>query len=321
MNTAANEIDKPTQPVVTPYAADADSDIGSAPAQPPSLLRRFVCRRAVALTLIIAAELLAVVWYIVVYFLVDNSSLHFDYMFTPRSTTTFWVWRVMGLVLVALVFLLVATTLFGTQDSANVRWRPALACVVYIVMLVTGNIIGTIETSARKGYEDEFAVKFNDFYCNARVLRVCLEGSNREMLLLTRGNATAILASENPTDVALSVWSRCQGVLLDSMVKAAERTTRQYRKRDGEKGIETKEVYQFLDDTNGSSDIDAWCGNVYHYSTSLTVAQQKTLPSPYASNPSMFTRYKREWRTRMQFSNGFLGGTVVLLAVVTCLSW
>ncbi|TYZ60474.1 hypothetical protein PybrP1_005788 [[Pythium] brassicae (nom. inval.)] len=260
-----------------------------------------------------STKLLAIAWYIIVPFLVDNHALHEKYTFTPRSVTAFTNW---GYIMLGVIPAAVFVVIFGATDD-NPRWLRAVVCAGYVVVLLAGNILGAIETSARNGYENQFAVKFNDFYCDTRTLRVCLEGKRDDLIVLTRGNATAVQASENPTDVALSIWSRCQEVLLESMAQEARADDDggEDAETEGEKEIETKPLYTFLDDCSASRDIDMWCGNVHHYRMTLSDAQQQARPSPFASTPEMFARYKREWTRRMLFSNVLLGGSAVLLLV------
>lgn len=293
-----------------------NSDLLDRPKQEMSCFRRIFCSSMLAFGCVVLALLLAVTWYIVVPFLVDNHALHSKYTFTPRSTATFTGWGTSMLVIMP--WAVIGTVFSLSTDNAHAL--RALICASYAILLIVGNILGSIETTARNGYENEFAVKFNHFYCDTRTLRVCLEGNRDNLAVLTRGNATAILASENPTDIAFAVWDRCQYVLLEAMDQEAKMDDDggEDAKTEGEKEIETKPLYNFLDNTSGSRDIDAWCGNVYHYKLTPTIAQQQALPSPYASNPEMFAKYTREWSRRMLYSNVFLGtaaGLMLLAAI------
>lgn len=86
------------------------------------------------------------------------------------------------------------------------RWWLYIPCVVYSTLLVLGNAIVNSETHKREAFEQSFAVQFNNFYCSSRTVRVCLEGTETEVMLLTRGNETlAVKSSENATDVAFEV--------------------------------------------------------------------------------------------------------------------
>lgn len=208
------------------------------------------------------AVLLTIAWYIILPFLVDNRALNERYTFTPRSVTTFTAW---GATMLAIMPVVAVVTFVACDDDK--RWVRVLICASYVVVLLAGNIFGAIETAARNDYENQFAVKFNDLYCETRTLRVCLEGKRDDLIVLTRGNATAIQASENPTYVALSVWSRCQEVLLESMTQEAKADDGggEDAKTEGEKEIEAKPLYTFLDDCSASRDIDLRCGNIYYY--------------------------------------------------------
>lgn len=311
MSTFASKVDG----MSVPQGANVDASDRERGPEPTtlstaSLLRQLMWKReGAALLLILVAELLAMTWYVIVNLLADSKTLYFEYTFAPRSTTAFIVWRVVALLSVSPPFVMgIKLVVDDVADSRKFQRKLALAGTIYVITLLAGNILGAFETSARTNYESEFAAKFNDFFCDTRTVRVCLEGSHDEMLVLTRGNATTIQATEDPTDVALSVWRRCQEVVHD-------------RRKDATKSILTEQLSAFLNDCSGSHDADVWCGNALRHSTPLGSPFHLELPSPHALNPAMFARYKSEWAVRMQFSNGLLGGAAVCFLVSARISW
>lgn len=283
-------------------------------------LRRFGAPN-VSLALISCASLLIVAWLVVVAFIVNLDTLSHKYTFEPRSITTFNAWGTTSMIIVSAVIPL-AGFLLASGENKTKRWTLHAVCAFAVAMLVSGNILGAKETSKRENFEQQFAVKFNDFYCDTRTLKVCLEGSRADLLLLTRGNVTAATSTANASsdDAALSIWERCREVLLEGMAEEAKRDKAEGDEyEEGEKEVETKPLYKFLSDCKASLETDVWCGNVLQRKTSLTDQEQRTLPAPHAMNPQMFKKYTREWSKSMFYSNILLGAALgcMLLALLS----
>lgn len=268
--------------------------------------------------LIICAVLLMITWLVVVAFIIDFDTLHHKYTFEPQSVTVFNVWGTVTTVVISAVIPFIGFTLVSDENRTRRRTLYAV-CAYVIAMLVAGNILGPLETSKRVNFEQQFAVKFNDFYCDTRTLKVCLEGSRADLLLLTRGNPTSAVNASNADDAALSIWSRCREVLLESMAQEAKRDEAEGDDEEGEKEVETEPLYKFLKKCQVSHETDVWCGNVLQRTTPLADHEQRTLPAPHAVNPQMFHKYTREWSRRMLYSNVLLGPALgfMLLAVLS----
>lgn len=270
----------------------------------------------VSFGLIICASLLVIAWLIVVAFITDFDTLHHKYTFEPRSVTSFTVWGTAAIAIPSTMIPFAGYALVVGEKRTR-RWILYAMGAFFTAMLVSGNLLSTSETSKRENFELQFAVKFNDFYCDTRTLKVCLEGSRADVLLLTRGNSTTANASSD--DAALSIWSRCREVMLEGMAQEAKRDEAEGDSEEGEKEIETKPLYKFLKDYQASHEVDLWCGNALQRKTPLSDQEQRTFPAPHAANPKMFEKYTREWSKRMLYSNVLLGSALgcMLLAVLS----
>lgn len=280
-------------------------------------LRRFSAPH-VSFGLIICATLLVIAWLVVVACIIDFDTLHHKYTFEPRSVTVFNAWGTVAIVVMPAVIPFAGFALTSGENHTR-RLTLYAVCAYVIAMLVAGNILGPLETSKRENFEQQFAVKFNNFYCNTRTLKACLEGSRADLLLLTRGNTISAANASNADDAALSIWSRCREVLLESMAQEAKRDEAEGDNEEGEKEVETEPLYKFLKKCQASHEIDVWCGNALQRTTPLTDHEQRTLPAPHAANPQMFHKYTREWSRRMLYSNILLGPALgfMLLAVLS----
>jgi hypothetical protein len=269
--------------------------------------------------LAIASPLLAIAWYVVVPFFIDTDTMGSKYAFTPMSEKSYTGWGLSLLIIVPITIMPhVGVVCAGADRGA--RWGAYFMSFIYVILLIVGNGLSAGQESKRLAVEPEFAVKFNEYYCDSRMLRVCLEGSDDEMLVLMGRNATTGLnGTENSTHVAaLSIWSQCRKVITDAM----ERSYKDEDDSPGEKEIETGPIYRFLNDVGGSSEVDAWCASVLHRATptAMTDEEQRTLPAPFALKPEMFQKYTREWSRRMVYSNVLLGTSVGCM-VLAAWSW
>lgn len=200
------------------------------------------------------------------------------------------------------------------QFNSNRERRCLLyfACAIYIVLLVIDNAASV--TTARRKVEPRFAVRFNALYCDARTARACLEGDGKRMLELMYGNATTMAvveSGESVAAVAASIWSRCRSL---PPWRADETESTFFTTTLKTDPIHDDAVWIDLFSTrNDSSAVDTWCGNVYHRNTTLIDADQRALPSPFASRRKIFVSYTHEWTTRMTISNVMLGIAVACL--------
>lgn len=255
----------------------------------------------------VCALLLAIAWYVLVPFYIDAQAMHWHYAFKPMSVTPYTAWGTTLFVLIPLQLQWVIGAMCGGTSRVT-RWMLYISCGAYLMLLVVGNALGASQTSKRLAFESQFAVKFNDYYCDSKTLRVCLDGPQDDFLMLIRGNnKSALNASASIDDTAeLVVWTRCRQVITESMRRA------HFDDGDtpGDKEIEAGAIYRFLDDCVKSSDVDAWCGDLLHRTTPMTNGEHLKSPSPYAENPEMFHKYTREWSRRMFYSNVLLGSAL-----------
>lgn len=309
------------------YADENDLPASSSRCCTPGLQR---CSSYLALGLTglfgLCAVLLPIAWFIVVPFYIDTDALHHKYDFEPMKLSAFLGW---GYALITLIAMLTPVIAFGVIQSRKVEGRLALFGVgfVYVLMLVIGNALSTSRTDSRIAYKDSFAIKFNEYYCDSRTLRMCLDKKSdlHQLVLLTRGNITAastttsnatvagVLDSETPTTAALAIWTRCKAVILGAMARETARDNE--AEEAAEMEIETGKIYRFVDACGTSHAADAWCGSFLTRKTPFTDAEHQTLPAPFAANVVMFESYTQEWSRRMDYSNVLLGAAVGCMAL------
>lgn len=269
------------------------------------------------LALVVIAELLAAAFF-TVSLVLDSATMASKYSFTPRSVTTYNAWGISAEVIVPVLQMPLMAYMYLAMEMRVMRVLPFLACAVSVGLLIAGNILSHQETTKRAALESDFAAKFNDFYCDTRTLRMCLQGKPADVLTVTRGNDSDVRASENVTEVGLAIWSRCNEVLLQSIALEAklEDTEDDEIKNEGEIEVELNSFNTFINDCDNSRTVDAWCGRALHRTAPLSDTEQRALPSPFATNPKMYRKYTREWSKRMLFSNVLLGTAVGCLLAV-----
>lgn len=281
---------------------------------------------------VVIAELVAVAFFIAL-FVVDGQTLHEKYgdMFTPQSVTLYKAWGTITLVGVALLVISVAVVTFDKNSNRTKRDLLLVASALYLVLLASGNALGASETAARRAATTAFAVEFNAFYCHARTMNVCMDGDAVALLQLTRGSHSLVQPSENATEAVLGVWSHCQEAIKWAIEKTPKTEaytttyvgssssgpmyTRHKVDKTGVLEIDTKPLNAFLNDCSSSPSMDVWCGDASLRATPMTDTEQQALLSPYASNPSVFVAYTREWSRRMTIANALVSTVVASLVL------
>lgn len=258
--------------------------------------------------LLVASPSLVIAWYVYVPFFVDTATMSSKYAFDSPSQSGYSGWGVAMLIIVPFILLGTAFIPCGGPERA-VRWGMYITCVIYLILLVIGNSLGAGQVEKRLARAPEFTVKFNSYYCESRTLRMCLEDSQDDLLVLMRGNGTVLAgASANATgdQAAIAVWRQCQKLIVATMGRA------HHTEGDspGDKKLEIGPIYKFLDDCGHSSEMDTWCGNLLHRTTALTDEEQRSLPAPFAANVEMFHKFTKEWARRLFYSNVLLGTAI-----------
>lgn len=283
-----------------------------------SLLQRVLGSPILSAAVGVCATLLPIAWFVIVPFYIDTDALHHKYDFVPMAVNSFVAWRaaLLGLIPLLTPVAFISSLVAKTGGFCGLT----LASLIYGILLIIGNALSSSRTHSRQANENNFAKLFNEYYCDMRTLRVCLEGtSQQDLVILTRGsNATAgVFSAETPTSATLAIWKRCKTVILEAMAREVARDNDPEEASELE--IETVPIFRFIDDTNGSRATDTWCGDGLYRTTPLSVADHLSLPSPYAANPAMFPSYTQEWSRRMHYSNIFLGTAIAGMVLVAFL--
>ncbi|KAF1330877.1 hypothetical protein FI667_g4911, partial [Globisporangium splendens] len=187
------------------------------------------------------------------------------------------------------------------RDLSRVRAvLIGIVCVFIVTFLVT---LGTSHgyTSSIETREPEFATKFNDFYCETRTLDVCLKGDQLEDLLALVGDGTTTgsASSTASPSVPLASWLRCRNVMVENHAKATSRQR------------------AFLANVNITTSADLWCGANFQNAKAATPSSNVSVDTPYELNQEIFSKFKREWPTRLLY-DGLLLGVVLLFAIAHC---
>ncbi|GAB9463414.1 hypothetical protein Gpo141_00000876 [Globisporangium polare] len=261
-----------------------------------------------SMPLLFASPSLVVAWYVYVPFFVDVATMNTKYAFDSPSQSGYNGYGTAMLIVLPFIVLSTAFIPCGGPERA-VRWGLYITAVIYAILLIIGNSLGAGQVEKRLALAPEFASKFNSYYCESRTLRVCLEGSQDELLVLMHGNGTTLAgASANATNdqAAIAVWTQCRKVI----VATTARAQRGENDSPGDKKLELGPIYKFLDDSGTSNQVDVWCGNLLHRTTELSDAEQRSLPSPFAANVAMFHKFTKEWARRLFYSNVLLGTAI-----------
>lgn len=265
-----------------------------------------------AIALVVIAEIVVATWLgSVVTF--QFQAIHNYYGFEPMPVGVYTTWATAAETVVPLVLLPLTCVAYAASHMRVTRWLAYVVCMGFAAFLISGNILGNRETTKRLAFKEGFATKFNSYYCSARTLRRCLQGTDEELLVMTHQNAsTTVQPLENVTEAGLAIFSRCHQVLRESIAKeaAAEDAEDSNIQVEGEIEVDLRSFYTLLDDCNNSRPLDAWCGGLQFRATPLSGEEHVSLPSAFAYNPGIFHRYTREWPKRMLYTNIFLGSAI-----------
>ncbi|GAB9463415.1 hypothetical protein Gpo141_00000877 [Globisporangium polare] len=273
----------------------------------------------VSMLLGIAATLLATAYFVVA-MAKSSDSMYDKFAFAPTSATPETVCKTLVIVVATTIIPCTVFTLCqgGSRTAQKVMY---FLSGVFLALLVVTNVTGAVQNHKRLALEPQFPAIFNEFYCESRVLRACMDGNQQDMLVLTLGNTSSLSleTKENATESALSVWSRCQQVLLAGMARTSK------HEEDGNllgvKTIKDGKVEHLLDKSKGSHEVDTWCGDLLSHPTPPFSSEDHVrTPSPFAMNPSMWTMYSHELSRSLLYTNTMLGTTVACM-VLTALSW
>lgn len=123
-----------------------------------------------AVLLVVAAVGLTLAELVVL--LLPYGNMHNKYKFTPRSEAAHSRWQVAAVGFVTVAFLVIGFGV-GPGGPRHGRWFLIAPCIAYTILLITGNVMAAHEMSQRVAFEQDFAVKFNEFYCETRTARTC----------------------------------------------------------------------------------------------------------------------------------------------------
>lgn len=224
---------------------------------------------------------------------VELESLAGQYEFEPSST--------LASTLVTIVELVVAT---GSIAAVCVAWYVksranggrVLAVIGIVVDIVV--VISTVWAHADKHYraalEDVFAVNYNEFYCNARTLQVCIEEEKDPAVLLQLiyGDKDNTHTASDKTTIGTSasidpgIWLHCRALVNPRMTEVEKK-----KKSSLDIGLVAKSKRAFLEDSTFTKAGDIWCGNMLKLQSNSTKplvatnsSQQPLHESPFEAN-------------------------------------
>lgn len=238
------------------------------------------------------------------------NSMYDKFAFAPISATPDAVCKVLLLTVVPTMSPWIIVTLCE-GGSRTVQKVMYFLSGVFLALLIVANATAAVQTHKRLALELEFPAIFNGFYCESRTLRACTDGNQPDMLVLTLGNASSssLEASENATAPALSVWSRCQEVLLAGMARAFKHE--EDGNSSGVKLVKAGKMESLLNKCQGSREVDTWCGDLLRHPTlPLSSEDHVRIPSLFAMNPSMWAMHSHELSRSLLYTNTMLGTAV-----------